>query len=80
MLKLWTNLTFFQTKTLNIYKNVKFNDYFLFNGQSTVPIRHSKIVKNEIIMKDWQCFVESVIQVVKGDKNHLKPLPKSEKR
>ena len=80
MLKLWTNLTFLQTKTLNIYKNVKFNDYFLFNGQSTVPVRHSKIVKNEIIMKDCQCFVESVIQVVKGDKNHLKPLPKSEKR
>ena len=84
MLKLWTNLTFLQTKTLNIFFT-RFNDSLLFNRQNTVLVRHSKIVRNEIVMKelqsrDWQYLVESVIQLVEGDKNHLKPPPKSEKK
>ena len=84
MLKLWTNLTFLQTKTLNNFFT-RFNDSLLFNRQNTVLVRHSKIVRNEIVMKelqsrDWQYLVESVIQLVEGDKNHLKPPPKSEKK
>ena len=53
MLKLWTNLTFFTNKNVK-YLFYKFNDYMLFNGQNTVPVRHSKIVKNEIVMKQVQ--------------------------
>ena len=34
----------------------------------------------EVQSKDWQYLVESMIQLVNGDKNHLKPLPKSEKK
>ena len=34
----------------------------------------------EVQGKDWHYLVESMIQLVKGDKNHLKPLPKSEKK
>ena len=34
----------------------------------------------EVQIRDWQYIVESVIQLVKDDKNHLKPLPKSEKK
>ena len=30
--------------------------------------------------RDWQYLVESVIQLVECDKNHLKSLPKSEKK
>ena len=30
------------------YLFYKFNDHLLFNGQNTVPVRHSKIVKNEL--------------------------------
>ena len=67
-------------------KDVKYLFYsLLFNRQNTVLVRHSKIVRNEIVMKelqsrDWQYLVESVIQLVEGDKNHLKPPPKSEKK
>ena len=62
----------------------KFNDYLLFSGQNTVPVRHSKIVQNEILMKevqsrDWQYLLESLIQLFEGNKTHLKPLKKSEK-
>ena len=32
------------------------------------------------MQQDWQYLVESLTQLVKGDKNHLKPLPKSEKK
>ena len=57
----------------------------LFSGQNTVLLRHSKIVKNEIVMKevdnrDWQYSFESVIQLVEGDKSHLNTLPKREKK
>ena len=34
----------------------------------------------EVKSKDWKYLVESVIQLVEGDKNHLKPLFKSEKK
>ena len=83
MLKLWTNLTFLQTKTLDIFFT-RFNDSLLFSRQNTVLVRHSKIVRNEIVMKevqsrDWQYLVESMIQLVKDEKNHLKPLPKVKK-
>ena len=64
------------------HKNVKylfykFNDYLLFNGLNTVPMRHSKINENKIVMeeiqnRDWQYLVESVIKLVKYDKIHLK--------
>ena len=45
------------------YLFYKFNDYLLFNGLNTVPIRHSKIAENEIITKevqnrDWQYLLE----------------------
>lgn len=29
----------------------KFKDYLLFNGENTVPVRHPRIVQNEIVMK-----------------------------
>ena len=43
----------------------KFNDYLLFRILPTVRVKHSKIVKNEIILKetqnrDLQYLVESV--------------------
>ena len=74
---------FFTNKNFK-YLFYKFNDK-TFNGQNTVLVRHSKTVKTEIFMKevqmrDWQYLAESVIQLVKGDKNHLKPLPKSGKK
>ena len=72
------------------HKNVKylfykFNNYILFNGLNTVPVRHSKINENKIVMeeiqnKDWQYLVESVIKLVEHDKSHLKPLPKAERK
>ena len=59
-------------------KNVKyhfymFSDYLLFSVQNTVRVRHSKIVKSEIVMKgvqnrDWQYLVESVIQLSRAKK------------
>lgn len=50
ILKLLTNLDFFTNKNFK-YLFYKFNDYLLFSGQSTVPVRHSKIVENEVVMK-----------------------------
>ena len=75
---------FFTNKNVK-YLFYKFNDYLLFNGLNTVPVRHSKIPENEIIMKEvqnryWQYLVESVMQLVERDKSHLKPLPKSKKK
>ena len=75
---------FFTNKNVK-YLFYKFNDYLLFNGLNTVPIRHSKIPENEIIMKEvqnryWQYLVESVMQLVERDKSDLKPLPKSKKK
>ena len=32
----------------------KFNDYSLFNGLNTVPMRHSKINENKIVMEEIQ--------------------------
>ena len=72
------------------HKNVKylfckFNYYLLFNVLNTVPVRHSRINENEIVMeeiqnRDWQYLVESVIKLVQNDKTHLKPLPKAERK
>ena len=52
-----------------VKKNVKylfyrFNDDLLFRSLPTVPLRRSKIVENEIVLKevqnrDWQYLVES---------------------
>ena len=39
---------FFTNKNVK-YLFYKFNDYLLFNGQNTVPLRHSKIAKK------WNC-------------------------
>ena len=52
-----------------------------FNELNTVPVRHSRINENKIIMeeiqnRDWQYLVELVIKLVKHDKTHLKPLLK----
>ena len=57
----------------------------MFNGQNSVPVRHSKIVQNDIVMKEvqsrnWQYVVESLIQLVEGNKTQLKPFQKSEKK
>ena len=72
------------------HKNVKdlfykFNDYLLFNGLNTVPVRHSKINENEIVMeeiqnKDWKYLVESVIKLAENNKSRLEPLPKAERK
>ena len=77
------NLTFLQTKMLNT--SYKFNNYLLFNGLNTVPVRHWKINENKIVMeeiqnRDWQYLVESVIKLVEHNKSHLKPLPKAERK
>ena len=71
-----------------VNKNVKylfhrFNNYLLFRSLPTVPVRHSKIAENEIVLKevqnrDWQYLVESIIKLAKNDKSNLKPLPKNE--
>ena len=67
------------------YPLYRFKNYFLFRGLSNNPVRHLKIVKNEIIMKevqnrDWQYLVESVIKLAENDKSHLKPLSKNWKK
>ena len=43
-------------------------------------INESKIAIEEIQNRDWQYLVESVIKLVEHDKNHLKPLPKAERK
>ena len=63
----------------------KFNDYLLLNGLNTVPVRHSKINENKIVMeeiqnKDWKYLVESVTKLVENDKRHIEPLPKAERK
>ena len=78
------NLTFFAHKNVKdlFYK---FNDYLLLNGLNTVPVRHSKINENKIVMeeiqnKDWKYLVESVTKLVENDKRHIEPLPKAERK
>ena len=61
---------FFTNKNVK-YLFHKFNDYLLLE-KNTVRVRHSKIVKTEIVMKEvqskeWQYLLESVIQLVEGD-------------
>ena len=75
---------FFARKNVK-YLFYKFNDYLLFNGLNTVPVRHSKINENKIVMeeiqnRDGQYLVESVIKLVERDKSHLKPLTKAERK
>ena len=72
---------FFTNKNVK-YLLYKFNDYLPFINLLTVPVRHSKIAENEIVLKeaqnsDWQYLVESVIKPVENGKGHLKPLPKN---
>ena len=67
------------------YLLYRFKNYFLFRGLSNNPVRHLKIVKNEIIMKevqnrDWQYLVESVIKLAENGKSNLKPLSKNWKK
>ena len=67
------------------YLLYKFNDYLLFHGLNIVPVRHSKINENKIVMeeiqnRDWQYLVESVIKLVEHDKSYLKLLPKTERK
>ena len=67
------------------YLFYKFNDYLLFNGLNTGPVRHSKINENKIVMeeiqnRDWQYLVESVIKLVERNKSHLKLLRKPERK
>ena len=76
--------------SLSAHKNVKylfykFNDYLLFNGLNTVPVRHSKINENEIVMeeiqnRDSQYLAESVIKLVEHDECHVKTLSKAERK
>ena len=75
---------FFAHKNVK-YLYYKFNDYLFFNGLNTVRVRHSKINENKIAIeeiqnRDWQYLVESVIKLVEHDKNHLKLLPKAERK
>ena len=75
----------FFTNTNIKYLFYKFNNYLLFRNLPNVPVRHSKIAENKIILKeaqnrDWQYLVESVIKLVENDKSHLKPLPKNERK
>ena len=56
----------------------------MFRSLPTVPVRYSKITENEIVFKTvqnryWQYLVESVIKLAKGNKSHLKPLPKNKR-
>ena len=72
---------FFTNKNVK-YLLYKFNDYLPFINLPTVPVRHSKIAENEIVLKeaqnsDWQYSVESVIKPVDSDKGHLNPLLKN---
>ena len=72
------------------YRNVKylfykFSNYLLFSGLNTVPVRHSKVNENKIVVeeienRDLQYLVESVIRLVEHNKSHLKPLPKAERK
>ena len=60
----------------------KFKDYLLFNGLNVMPVRHSRINENQIVMeeiqnRDCQYLVKLVIKLVKQDKTDLKPLPKA---
>ena len=76
---------FFTNKNVK-YLFYKFNDYLLFRNLPTVPVRHSKIAENKIILKkvqnsDWKYLVVSVIKLVENDRSHLKPpLPKNEEK
>ena len=81
MLEQKTDSGFFVKKNVK-YLFYRFNDYLLFRRLPTVPVRPSKIVENEIVLKevqnrDWQYLDESVIKLVQNDKSHLKPLPKN---
>ena len=83
-MELSKNLTFFAYKNVK-YLFYKFNDYLLFNGLNTVPLRHSRINENKIVMeeiqnRDWQYLVELVIKLVEHDKSHLKPRPRAESK
>ena len=68
------------------YKNVKylfykFNDYLLFNGLNTVPVKPSRINENKIVMEEIQnrdC--QYLVEFVGHDKTHLKSLPKAERK
>ena len=56
---------FFTNKNVK-YLFYKFNDYLLFNRQNTVPVKHSKIVQKENVMKEvqskeWKYLVEYLI-------------------
>lgn len=53
MLKQWANVIFFQTKNIK-YLFYRFNNYLLFRGLPSVPVRHSKIVENDLIMREVQ--------------------------
>ena len=65
-------------------KNVKylfyrFNNYLLFRSQPTVPVKHSKISENKIVLeevqnRDCQYLVESVIRLAENNKSQFKPL------
>ena len=68
------------------YKNVKylfykFNDYLLFNGLNTVPVKPSRINENKIVTEEIQnrdC--QYLVEFVRHDKTHLKSLPKAERK
>ena len=75
---------FFAHKNVK-YLFYKFSSYLLFSGLNTVPVRHSKVNENKIVMeeienRDWQYLEESVIKLVEHGKSHLKPLPKAERK
>ena len=47
------NFDIFANQNVN-YLFYQFNDYLPFNGLNKVPVRHSKINENEIVMEEIQ--------------------------
>ena len=83
-MKLSKKLTFFAYRNVK-YLFYKFSNYLLFSGLNTVPVRHSKVNENKIVVeeienRDLQYLVESVIRLVEHNKSHLKLLPKAERK
>ena len=75
---------FFTNKNVK-YLFYRFNNYLLFRSQPTVPVRHSKISENKIVLeevqnRDWQYLVESAIRLAENDKRQFKPLPRNENK
>ena len=75
---------FFTNKNAK-YLFYRFNNLLLYNNQYTIPMRHSKVAENDVVMKevqnrDCQYLIESVTTFVEHDKSTLRPISKCEKK